>query len=159
MRADTIGIYTRPEWFNKMRPNKSHLSRDLQQGIVKTISDRLPLTTAIYLYGSVVTEMFRADSDVDIAVLILEPLTVDDVIYFKNNLGLLLRRDIDLLDMRRASVEMAFSVLRSSIQIFSADLLLVGLYETALMSMWSDLQIDRREIVEDIAKRGHVYGC
>lgn len=142
-----------------MRPNKSHLSRDLQQGIVKTISDRLPLTTAIYLYGSVVTEMFRADSDVDIAVLILEPLTVDDVIYFKNNLGLLLRRDIDLLDMRRASVEMAFSVLRSSIQIFSADLLLVGLYETALMSMWSDLQIDRREIVEDIAKRGHVYGC
>lgn len=142
-----------------MRPNKSHLSRDLQQGIVKTISDRLPLTTAIYLYGSVVTEMFRADSDVDIAVLILEPLTVDDVIYFKNNLGLLLRRDIDLLDMRRASVEMAFSVLRSSIQIFSADLLLVGLYETALMSMWSDLQIDRRGIVEDIAKRGHVYGC
>lgn len=141
-----------------MRPNKSHLSRDLQQGIVKTISDRLPLATAIYLYGSVVTEMFRADSDVDISVLILEPLTADDVIYFKNTLGLLLRRDIDILDMRRASVEMAFSVLRSSIQIFSADSLLVGLYETALMSMWSDLQIDRREIVEDIAKRGHVYG-
>ena len=141
-----------------MVANKSHLNGEQRQKLVKLVCDRLPKIDAIYLYGSVVTEMFRSDSDVDIALLVLEPVTVDDVMHLKDELGLLLRRDIDILDMRRASVEMAFSVLRSSIQIFSKDLLSVGLYETALMSMWADLQIDRREIVADVQKRGSVYG-
>ena len=138
--------------------NLSHLTREQESQLVGFVCEKLPLIEAIYLYGSAVTEMFNSESDVDIALLIQKPLTAEDALFLKGQLELFLRRDVDLLDMRRTSVEMAFSVLKSSIKLFERDTLTVGLYETAIMSMWADLQIDRREIIEDIEKRGSVYG-
>jgi predicted nucleotidyltransferase len=126
--------------------------------IVNLVVKILPKVQAIYVYGSVARGEGRVDSDVDIAIMHLEELDPELVHQIRSQLGLLLHRDIDILDMFRASTEMAFQAMTGGICLFGGENEGVALYETSLMSRYANLQIERREIVNDIVQRGKVYG-
>ena len=135
-----------------------NLSSSNKKEIVKLILAELPSTQAVYLYGSMARNEGRADSDVDIAVVQMQPLDANTVMLLRSKLGVLLGRDIDMLDMRRASTEMAFQALAGSVCLFGGNDVDVAIYETSLMSMYSDLTIERRDILSDVVTRGNVYG-
>ena len=128
------------------------------QEIIKGVLECLPSVEGIYIYGSMARGEGRPDSDVDIAVVQLEPVKPDQALILRSNLGVLLGRDIDILDLRRASTEIAYQVVGDGACVWGADNENVALYENSIMSMYANLQNERREIMEDIIKRGSVYG-
>lgn len=129
-----------------------------EQVITDTIRRALPDVEAIYLYGSMAHGAGRDDSDVDIACLRLQPLTASEVLALRTDLAVLLGRDVDLLDLRRASTEMAFQVVTDGRCLFGEEEEAVANFDTSIMSQYANLQIERREIVEDAVKRGSIYG-
>jgi predicted nucleotidyltransferase len=126
--------------------------------VVTEISSHVPEVDAIYIYGSMSKGEGRSDSDVDIAILTDKPLRVQDVILIKAKLERMLKRDVDLLDLRRASTEMAYQVTTDGICILGEESEKTGLFDVAISSMYFDLELSRRDIVKDVLKRGSVYG-
>lgn len=127
--------------------------------IVETIQSILVDVEAIYLFGSMAQGLSRLDSDIDIAILSAKLLSVNEAMAIKSQLGQRLQRDIDLVDLRNASTEIAFQVITEGLCLFGADKPNVGLFEVSVMTRYADLQIERREIISDIVSRGRVYDC
>lgn len=83
----------------------------------------LPLV-AVYLYGSFARNEARADSDVDVAVLLpagtaatlTGPLSV-----LRGDLERRLRREVDVIDLRRAPVDVRQRVLREGVLLLDRD--------------------------------------
>ncbi len=67
---------------------------------------------ALWLFGSQATGHARADSDVDVAVLFRERPALLDLLDARAEAALLLGRDVDLVDLERASPILAMQVLR-----------------------------------------------
>lgn len=141
-----------------MAAGTNTLSKEDNRDIVEMVRRCLPLAQGVYIYGSMARGEGRSDSDVDIAVVQIDPIQPYQALQLRSDLGVRLGRDIDILDLRRASTEIAFQVVGEGQCIWGAENESVALYENSLMSMYSDLQNERREIIEDIVKRGSVYG-
>ena len=71
----------------------------MEELIVRRLHTALPSLRAVYLFGSVVTEHFTEDSDIDVAVLTSEPM--DALLRWKliQQLAIALNRDVDLVDL------------------------------------------------------------
>jgi predicted nucleotidyltransferase len=141
-----------------MLSGSQSLSKKDQQDIIDIVQAIFPLVQGIYIYGSMARGEGRSDSDVDIAVVQESAIEADQALQLRSQLGVRLGRDIDVLDLRRASTEIAFQVVGEGLCILGADHESVALYENSIMSMYAALQIERKEIIEDIVKRGMVYG-
>lgn len=113
---------------------------------------------AIYLFGSQVTEFFRDDSDIDIAVLCLQPISVEVRWELSQDLAILLNRDVDLLDMQQVSTVMQWQIISTGKKIFCADMKKNAFFETYVLSDYIRLNEQRHHILEDIKKRGSIYG-
>lgn len=72
--------------------------------LLERIHERLPDVLGVWLFGSRARGSARADSDVDLGVLgkaAFDPVLVFDL---GLDLGVLARRDVDVVDLRRAPV-------------------------------------------------------
>ena len=126
--------------------------------IIKIISLQLSDVVAIYLFGSAATGEMNDESDVDLAVLPKKPLSPDLAFELKTNLAAALKRDVDLIDMLRAdSVTLAQIILKGEL-IFQGDTSEREVFESSALGQYLQLNEERRGILEDIEKRGSVYG-
>jgi predicted nucleotidyltransferase len=132
--------------------NNEDLSR-----ITKCIAARITDVQAIYLFGSMARGEELPDSDIDLAIIAESPLTPELVFNLKSDLSLELRRDIDILDLRSSSLEIAFQAIMESQCLFGSEHPDIALFETAIMSMYANFQLERKEIVADILGRGNIY--
>lgn len=85
------------------------------QQIVKAIVACLinhPEVQCCYLYGSAATGAMATGSDVDIAVAGERELSPEEQIRLRDELEVATRRDIDLIDLRRASGTLLRNALR-----------------------------------------------
>lgn len=119
---------------------------------------RLPGLQAVYLFGSAATDEQRADSDVDLAVLSPSPLASDLRFSLQQSLAALLRRDVDLVDLRMASTVLRTEVLRRGVLVHDGAPTERALFEAHALSDYARLNEERREILDDIRARGRVYG-
>ena len=67
--------------------------------VSKWLESQTQLTLGI-AFGSLVTERFGPNSDVDLAVMGATALSVDERVEMAQNLGALVSRNIDLIDLR-----------------------------------------------------------
>lgn len=74
----------------------------------------------------------------------------------KTDLAAFLKRDIDLVDLRRADTVTKAQVVATGDLLFSSDARAV--FETVALSSYAILNEERREILEDIQRRGTIYG-
>ncbi|ADD27658.1 type VII toxin-antitoxin system MntA family adenylyltransferase antitoxin [Meiothermus ruber] len=140
------------------------LSSDTLESIIALIQQRLsPL--AIYLYGSQARGQAQPDSDLDIAVLGAAPYDPWDLFTLAQELVALQETfqnhpptEVDLVDLAAASPLLRAIVVSQGRRAFCADRLRCDLFEIRALKEYANLQEERRPIIEDIRRRGRVYG-
>jgi predicted nucleotidyltransferase len=126
--------------------------------IVDTLRRLIPGCVAIYLFGSHAAGTARRDSDIDLAVLAPAPLGDEERWHLAQTLAVALGRDVDLVDLRRASAVMRVQVLESGKLLFESDSTQRQEFEAIALSDYARLNEERQGILADIRARGSVYG-
>ena len=101
---------------------------------------------AIYLFGSIVKGNFDINSDIDIAVLYKKKLNPLFLYKIKEELFLILNRDIDLIDLHSVDDVFAYEIINNALKLktskFSEE------YEMRIWYRYLDLQEDRKVIIK-----------
>lgn len=126
--------------------------------IVDTLRHGVPGCVAIYLFGSHAKGSANRESDVDLAVLGPAPLGDEERWDLAQTLAVELGRDVDLVDLRRASAVMRVQVIDSGKLLFESDATQRQEFEAMALSDYARLNEERRGILSDIRARGSVYG-
>ncbi len=133
------------------------ISEPLARAAISSIRTAFPNTLAIYLFGSRANGTANSDSDLDLAVLVAgyaEPLQLWDI---SNDLAEIAGCDVDLLDMRAASTVMQYQILQTGRRLW-ANKLEADLFECFVLSEKLYFDQARAGLLDDIQKRGTVYG-
>lgn len=137
----------------------ARISSVVRDALIRTVRARLPRLLAVYAFGSRIRGMAGSMSDLDLAVLVAgyaDPLELFDL---AGDLADLAGCEVDLLDMRAASTVMQHQILTTGERWWVGhEALQVGLYEAAMLSEKVELDAARAGLLEEIERRGTVYG-
>jgi|CXWL01.1.fsa_nt_gi predicted nucleotidyltransferase len=122
------------------------------------LRQQIPSLAGTYLFGSQAGGSARADSDVDLAVFAGQPLPREQVVELAHELGALLRRDVDLVDLASAPTIMQFQIIAEGRLVDAREPDASALFELRVMREYQDLKERRAAIEADIVERGRVYG-
>ncbi len=117
----------------------------------------LPDLIAVYQFGSAGTPAMRPDSDLDLAVLNAHPEDPVAVWELAQRIAEVVGRDVDLVDLRRASTVMAAHVVSEGQRLLCTDAEQRAAFEAYTLSDYARLNEERRGILEDIRKRGRIH--
>lgn len=130
----------------------------IDAAVVALLHDALPGLRAVYRYGSSGSEYERADSDIDLAVLADRPLAFDELSRLTVGLMRLTGREVDLNDLRRLPVTLRVQIVAGGCRLFAADLGAADEYAARTLSDYARLNEERRDILDDVRRRGSIYG-
>jgi uncharacterized protein len=136
----------------------NHSRQPTDPTIARVLRAAIPGLQAAYRFGSTASGETHATSDVDVAFIAVDPITVERCWEVAGDLAAELTRDVDLIDLRRASTVMRVQVLRNAVTIVVDDSTALALFEMLSLSDYARLNEERRGILEDIKERGRVYG-
>ncbi len=124
--------------------------------VVALLEGRFPLS-ALWLFGSQARGEARGDSDVDLAALFSRPVPSEAVLAARLDLFSLLGREVDLVDLRRASPILGRQILRDGRLLLDRDPVDWHVFAMLLPSRCVDLKISRaaaeRTLVEVVHDR------
>ena len=125
--------------------------------IVTHILKAVPDVLAIYRFGSAGTLFERSDSDIDLAVLVSNPL--DNLARWElaQSLAISLNKDVDLVNLQRASTVLRHQIVGHGQRIYCADRFTAEEFESRALSDYVRLNESRRQILRDIQKRRKIY--
>ncbi len=126
--------------------------------IVRLLVEAVPDLIAVYRFGSRTSAQARPASDVDLGILACQPLPSVRRFELEQELAGVLRRDIDLVDLRGASTVMRMQVISTGDCLYSGDDGERQRFEAYVYSSYARLNEERREILKDVHERGLVYG-
>ncbi|QTN19079.1 nucleotidyltransferase domain-containing protein [Brevundimonas sp. AJA228-03] len=119
----------------------------------------IPGLAAVYVFGSAARGDARADSDLDLAIVVDGPLAPglreEARLAVEDGLGI----DVDLVDLATASPILGREVLREGRRIAAFRPFIADLAEIRMMRDYEDLKERRRGIEADIARRGRVLAA
>lgn len=127
------------------------------QAILELLQRRVPDLLAIYVFGSRSEGTAGPASDLDLAVLVAgyaDPLALWAL---SGDLADLAGCPVDLLDLRAASTVMQHQIITTGQRCWAKDAQ-AALYEAAILSQKTALDTARAGLLDDIEKRGTVYG-
>jgi len=111
----------------------------------------------IYLFGSAVNGIFREDSDMDIAFLSDNEFTSYEVFILAQKLSDKLKRDVDLIDLNKASTVFRVQIIAKGNIIYCIDDNRRAYFEMYAFKEYATLNEEREVILQNIKKRGRVY--
>ena len=117
-----------------------------------------PGLIAVYRFGSFGTEYERTESDLDLAVYAGIPLPVVGLWYVVQELAADVGRDVDVVDLASASTVMRAQVIYKGERVYCADEVACETFEDYAYSSYARLNEERREILQEILRRGSVHG-
>lgn len=121
--------------------------------ITEIIISKLSKTQVIYLFGSQANDTASDTSDVDLAVLLpYDDYKDKELVFFdlKSELDQLIKINVDLVNLRTASVVFHKEVLNNSKTIFCSDENAKLNFEMYAMSFYQKLNEERKEILHNI---------
>lgn len=124
----------------------------------RAVTDALPGLVAVYLFGSLATGDSGPRSDADLAVLGYQPIEPERLVRAREEITEDLRRDVDLLDLSRASTVVRAQIVSTGRVLHDADPPFRELFETTVYSAYARLNEERREILERIREEGRIHG-
>ena len=128
-----------------------------RKAILDMLHSRVPNLLAIHAFGSRVQGTAQPQSDLDLAVLVAgyaEPLALWTL---SGDLADLAGCPVDLLDLRAASTVMQHQIITTGQRWWARDRQ-AALYEAAILSEKTELDTARAGLLDDIRKRGNIYG-
>jgi predicted nucleotidyltransferase len=136
--------------------------QDPLKKLLGTVVDRLrqefPALLAVYRFGSSGTKYERAESDLDLAVYASKPLPSVELWRTAQDVAAEVGREVDIVDLASASTVMRAQVIHGGERIYCADQTVCETFEDYVYSSYARLNEERRDILEDIQRRGTVYG-
>lgn len=112
----------------------------------------------IFVFGSAVSDGFREESDLDIAILKQEEVDSYELYLIAQKLASLLSRDIDLVDLSQISTVFKAQIVTKGEVIFAQSKELEDNFKLKVLKEYALLNEERAPIVERIEKEGQIYG-
>jgi predicted nucleotidyltransferase len=134
------------------------LNDEILSPIIEVVKEIIPEVKGIYLFGSYADGSQRSESDIDIAVHTLGGLTGKEKLELATAFVKDLDVQIDLIDFDKASTLLQFEIISKGRLIYDSDHLFNETTYLKTLGIYYDYMIETREIVDDIKKRGRVYG-
>jgi uncharacterized protein len=134
------------------------VDQEKKNGIVRFLTERFPNLRAIYLFGSSLTPNEKVKGDIDLAILPKNPIPPWERWKAAQELAIRLNTEIDLVDLRRASIVMQLQVISSGQCLYEQKAEERERYENVVFSAYVRFNEERRGILEDVYARGSVYG-
>ena len=125
---------------------------------IRIIRGEIPDVIAIYRFGSTVLGPTHGESDIDLAVLAPVPLDPLRRFELQERLAVVLRRNVDLVDLRAASTVMRMQVVSQGVLLRAFDASAQESFEDHTYSAYARLNEERKEILEQVRREGTVYG-
>lgn len=125
--------------------------------LLQLVREHVPKLLSVYAFGSRIRGQAGAHSDLDLAVLVAgyaEPLALWAL---AGDLADVAGCPVDLLDLRAASTVMQYQIITTGERWWALDVQ-AGLFEAAILSEKTELDTARAGLLDDIMKRGTVYG-
>lgn len=126
--------------------------------IVSFLTERIPDLIAIYLFGSSVQGTPGLESDIDLAILPVQPLNPLERWNLAQDLANLLKREVDLVDLRKASTVMRMQVVSSGQYLYESNRQERDRFENYVFSSYARLNEERKEIIKKVQEQGTIYG-
>ncbi|RMD04322.1 nucleotidyltransferase domain-containing protein [Clostridium autoethanogenum] len=111
----------------------------------------------IYLFGSGVNGIFRKDSDIDIAFISNVNNTDYEIFMLAQKLADILKKDVDLIDLKKASTVFKIQIIAKGECIYCDDDKKKAYFEMYSFKDYAVLNEEREVILKSIKKRGHIY--
>jgi predicted nucleotidyltransferase len=127
------------------------------QQAVDIICEAIPDVNGIYLYGSFAKNQATAESDVDLAVLGPEKYDEQCLQVLSEKIARVLRRDVDLVDLRAVSTVFKMQIVSTSKRVYCADQYACDYFDMVTYVAYLHLQETRKEIIDSIIQRGSIY--
>lgn len=125
--------------------------------VIKNILTEKTSAFIIILFGSAAGGRMREDSDIDIAFLSDKILSEYEVFEIAQELGNVLGRDVDLIDLNKASTVFKANILGTGKIIYSADENRKHVFQIRTFKEYSLLNEERKEILDRVRERGTIY--
>lgn len=129
-----------------------------QSAALAALRKAIPSLVAIYQFGSSVSGGEHRESDIDLAFLASAPLPHVARFDLQQELASVLKREVDLIDLRAASTVMAIQVISTGRLLYDAAASVRGGFEDLTYSTYARLNEERREILKRVGVEGTVYG-
>lgn len=113
---------------------------------------------SVYLFGSAAKNQLKPESDIDIAFLSF--LDVDEYECFMKaqELAEIFKRDVDLIDLKKASTVFKAQIIGTSSLIYCNDDVKRAYFEMRALKEYALLNEERAEIIKNIQKGDKIYG-
>ena len=125
---------------------------------LRALRERIGEPVVVYRFGSSVEGPLRPESDLDYAVLATSALDPVQRFDLQEHLAGVLRRSVDLVDLRSASTVMRMQVISRGVTLAVGDPVEKERFELLVYASYARLNEERREILEQIARERRVYG-
>ena len=126
--------------------------------VIRIIRRAIPEAIVVYRFGSTVGGTTHAASDVDLAVLARCPLDPVRRFDLQEQLARVVRRNVDLVDLRSASTVMRMQVITKGIVLAVFDAAEKECFETYAYADYARLNEERKAILEQVERDRTVYG-
>ncbi|MDQ6952477.1 MAG: nucleotidyltransferase domain-containing protein [Mariprofundaceae bacterium] len=126
--------------------------------LAKRIQSEVPSVLGVYLFGSVAKGVSNASSDIDLALLASDSLSVLEVWLLAQRLAQDIGVDVDLIDLRSANAVMRMQVIAKGRRLLCVDEPICEQFEDFVYADFARLNEERAAILMDVQSRGTVYG-
>ena len=121
--------------------------------ITEFLKKKIPELLGIYIFGSVADYSDTPDSDIDIAFLSFQKISAVEKWKIQEELASILKRDVDLIDLKDATTILRSEVIEKGKLIYSGDAYHVDYFEMTTYSMYADLNESRIDILTDFKEK------
>lgn len=111
----------------------------------------------IIIFGSAAKKRLRKDSDIDIAFLSDKYFDDYEIFMVSQELADVLNRDVDLIDLNKATTVFKAQIIGNGRVIYSKDDRRVNEYKIRVLKEYCLLNEERQVVLQKIKERGYVY--
>ncbi|GGB69634.1 type VII toxin-antitoxin system MntA family adenylyltransferase antitoxin [Fictibacillus barbaricus] len=132
------------------------MNKKIEERIVTCLREKIDPYLMV-LFGSAAKGTDRSDSDIDIAFLSDRDLDDYDRFMLSQDLASLIHKEVDLIDLNKASTVFAVQVIGSGRVLFSKDEKKRMEFEMKTLKMYAKLNEERDIVLKKVGESGSIY--